>query len=67
MTLYMGKVIIIRKSIKQKLNIKISTESELVDIDHGMAYVLWTNYFLRGQRYAHEKQLSNNKIRAQSC
>jgi len=36
-------------STKQKLNMKSSTEAELVAIDDAMAQVLWTRHFLEAQ------------------
>ena len=33
------------KYIKQKFNTKIPTESEIVGIDNGMAYLLWKLIF----------------------
>ena len=66
-TLQKGKGSIIIKYIENKLNTKISTELELVGIDYGMVYVLWTNYFLKGQVYSHEKYISANIAIAQSC
>eukprot|EP00957_Ditylum_brightwellii_P169484 12899843-Ditylum_brightwellii.AAC.1 len=34
--------------IKQKLNTKISTETELIGVDDAMPHVLYTSYFLWG-------------------
>ena len=36
-------------STKQKINMRSSTESELIAIDECMPQVLWTNYFLHEQ------------------
>jgi len=36
-------------SCKQKLNMKSSTEAELVAIDNAMGQVLWTRHFLAAQ------------------
>jgi len=41
-----------RASTKQKLNIKSSTESELVDMDDLMPQILWTRLFLESQDYS---------------
>ena len=49
--LTLGKGSISSKSMKQKLNTKSSTESELVVVDDMMGDVLWTNYFLKSQGY----------------
>jgi hypothetical protein len=38
-------------SKKQKLNVKSSTEAELVGVDDGLPLVLWTRYFLEEQGY----------------
>ena len=38
-------------SLKQKINTKSSTESELVGADDMMGSILWTNYFLEAQGY----------------
>ena len=50
-TLTMGKDSIMSKSIKQKLNTKSSTESELIGVDDILPDVLWTQYFLNAQGY----------------
>ena len=49
--LTMGQGFPIVASWKQKLNTKISTESELVGIDDMMPIMLWTCYFLLSQGY----------------
>jgi hypothetical protein len=36
---------------KQKLNVKSSTEAELVGVDDGLPLVLWTRHFLQEQGY----------------
>lgn len=38
-------------SKKQKLNVKSSTEAEVVGVDDGLPLVLWTRYFLQEQGY----------------
>jgi hypothetical protein len=38
-------------SKKQKLNVKSSTEAEIVGVDDGLPLVLWTRYFLQEQGY----------------
>ena len=45
-TMSLGKGEIIRTSIKQKMNKKISTETELIAADDLMPNILWMNYFL---------------------
>ena len=47
----MGKGTPLCVSNKQKLNVKSSTEAELVGADDAMPYVLWTSYFLKEQGY----------------
>ena len=49
MTMEKGSVY--SSSIKQKLNTRISTESELVAVDDLMPLILWTNNFLKSQRF----------------
>ena len=39
------------QSIKQNLNTKSSTESELVRVDDLLTQVIWTQYFLKEQGY----------------
>ena len=50
-TMSLGKVAIIRTSIKQKMNTKSSTETELIAADDLMPHILWTKYFLNWQGY----------------
>eukprot|EP00957_Ditylum_brightwellii_P083233 6328183-Ditylum_brightwellii.AAC.1 len=38
-------------SIKQKLNTKSSTETEVVGVDDMMPQIIWTRYFLMAQGY----------------
>eukprot|EP00957_Ditylum_brightwellii_P020350 1535681-Ditylum_brightwellii.AAC.1 len=38
-------------SMKQRLNTKSSTETELIGVDDAMAHVLWTTYFIEAQGY----------------
>ena len=45
-------------SKKQKLNTKISTESELVGVDDYMPMIIWVKYFLDAQGYT----MSNNLL-----
>jgi len=45
----LGKGATYTASCKQKLNIKSSTEAELVAVDDGMGQVMWTIHFLATQ------------------
>jgi hypothetical protein len=47
----MGEGAAIATSLKQKINTRSSTESELVAVDDLMGQILWTNYFLDEQGY----------------
>ena len=44
-------------STKQKLNVRSSTEAELVGVDDYIAQVLWTNYFLGAQGFTTENTI----------
>ena len=48
---YLGKGSFISTSIKQRLNTRSSTETELVAADDLMPHLCWTNYFLEYQGY----------------
>ena len=50
-TMTMGSGGVINNSVKQKLNTRSSTESELVSINDVMPQILWTNHFLKEQGY----------------
>ena len=41
----------ISRSKKQKLNTKITTESELIGVDDNMPMIIWVKYFLEAQGY----------------
>ena len=45
----MGQGALYSASNRQKLNIKSSTEAELVGVDDLMPQILWTRYFLEAQ------------------
>ena len=47
----LGKWAIISTSIKQKMNTKSSTETELIAAENLMPHILWMNYFLNWQGY----------------
>jgi hypothetical protein len=55
--LTLGREIPISVSIKQKLNTRSSTESELVGVDDMMPIICWTRYFLLSQGYGIIKNL----------
>ena len=63
--LSMGTVSIYSTSMKQKLDIKSSTEVDLVGVNEVILQVLWTQYFLEAQGYgvkdymAYQDNLSN--------
>ena len=46
---YMGRGALYSAPIKHKLNTKISTEAELVEVDDLMPQILWMQYFLEAQ------------------
>jgi hypothetical protein len=47
----MGKGAIIGSSMKQKVNSRSSTESELIGVDDKIAKILWTKRFLEWQEF----------------
>jgi hypothetical protein len=47
----LGRGSIMSTSVKQKLNTRSSTETEIVAVDDMMPKILWTNYFLGAQGY----------------
>ena len=50
-TASLGKGSFMSTSIKQRMNTRISTETELVAADDLMPHLWWTNYFLECQGY----------------
>jgi hypothetical protein len=57
-TLSLGKRSVYSASTRQKLNMKSSTEAELVGINNVMPLILWTRYFLDSQGYGvHENKV----------
>ena len=44
-------------SRKQKLNVRSSTEGELVGIDDALPYILWARYFIEAQGYTVEQNI----------
>ena len=55
--LAMGKWVIKMISMKQKINTKISTEAKLVAANDALSHLLWTNNFLKQQRYNYDTTL----------
>ena len=53
-----GRGIIHGKSSKQKLNVKSSTEAEIVGVSEYLPYTLWLGHFLEAQGY----KLKNNIV-----
>jgi hypothetical protein len=47
----LGKGSVVSTSIKQKINTKSSTETEVVAADDLMPHICWMNYFLECQGY----------------
>ena len=47
----MGIGILHGKASKQKINVKSSTESEIVGLSEYLPYTLWMGYFLEAQGY----------------
>jgi hypothetical protein len=47
----LGKGSVYSTSVRQKLNMKSSTEAELVGVDDVMPQIIWTRYFLEAQVY----------------
>ena len=52
----MGKGEILSVSLKQKLNIKSSTEAELLGADGASSMMIWTKFFLESQEYKVEQK-----------
>ena len=50
--LSMGRGFSITASIKQKLNTRNSTETEIVGTDDFIPFICWTRYFLETQDYS---------------
>ena len=51
----MGKVAIVSVSRKQKLDMKISTDAELVGADEASSQILWANLLMKLQGYEAEQ------------
>ena len=57
-TMSMGLGVLHGKCIKQKLNVKSSTEAELVGVSEYIAYNIWLLYFMHEQGY----MIKNNTL-----
>ena len=53
----LGRGMAMSYSWKQKINMKSSTEAEIVGVDDFLAYILWAIYFLQEQGYDLEPSL----------
>jgi hypothetical protein len=51
LTMSMGKGSVISSSTWQKINMKSSTEAELVGVDDGMTIITWMHNFMKGQGF----------------
>ena len=47
----LGKVAVSRFFIKQKINVKSSTEGDLIGVDVAMDKILWSRYFIEVKGY----------------
>ena len=56
-TMMMGTGAIQSASIKQKLNIRSSTEAEIVGVDDLAPKIFWTKLFIEAQGYNVEKNI----------
>eukprot|EP00957_Ditylum_brightwellii_P103137 7860342-Ditylum_brightwellii.AAC.2 len=56
-TMSLGKGYVHSASLKQKINTRISTETELVAVNDMMLMVLWIYYFLQDQGYEVDKSI----------
>jgi hypothetical protein len=54
----MGRGFPIVTSVKQKLNTRSSTESEIVSVDDCMPAVCWTRYFMDAQGYGIQENIA---------
>ena len=50
-TTSLGRGLVIHNSMKQRINTKSSTESEIVGVSDYLSYSIWAGYFLRAQGY----------------
>ena len=60
----MGRGSIHNTSQKQKINIKSSTETEVVSTDDCLPQIMWTKYFLNRQGYSCEHKLQHDSTSA---
>ena len=52
-----GQGMALSYSWKQKINMKSSTEAELVGVDDTLGYILWAGYFMIEQGYDMDRSL----------
>jgi hypothetical protein len=55
----LGKGAVYGTSLKQKINTKSSTESELVGVGEALPIILWTRYFMEAQGYPIQDNMVN--------
>ncbi len=53
-----GQGMALSYSWKQKINMKILTEAELVEVNNSLVYILWVCYFMQEQGYNMDLPLS---------
>ena len=53
----LGKGAVVSKSMKQKLNVRSSSEGEPVRIDDALPWILWTRYFIEAQGYTVDQNI----------
>ncbi|KAG7345606.1 reverse transcriptase RNA-dependent DNA polymerase [Nitzschia inconspicua] len=56
-TMTLGKGSVYSMSTRQKLNMRSSTEAELVGVNDAMSLILWTRHFLEAQGYTVQKNI----------
>ncbi|EJK66514.1 hypothetical protein THAOC_12565, partial [Thalassiosira oceanica] len=55
----LGKGATLAASWKQKINVRSSTEGELVGLDDALPLILWSRYFMEAQGYTIEHNIVN--------
>ena len=56
-TMYLGHGSVLSMSKRKKLNMKSSTEAELIGADDALPQMLWTKYLIEAQRYGIDKNI----------